>query len=55
MGDMFGIKKPQTNELKIIDKVDEQTGERVNPFLAFMEDTKNNLTPQDISGLRNLD
>lgn len=55
MGELFGFKQPATQELQIIDAVDENTGQKVNPFLSFMQDTKNNLTPADISGLRNLD
>ncbi len=55
MGSLFGFNQPQKQELKVIDAVDESTGQKVNPFLSFMEDTKNNLTPADISGLRNLD
>ena len=40
---------------KIIDKVDESTGEKVNPYLNFIADAANNMTAQDRSGLRQLD
>jgi hypothetical protein len=53
MGEAFGFQQPQPS-LKVIDAVDESTGERVNPFMAFIEDAANNMTAQDLSGLRNL-
>ena len=53
MGEAFGFQQPQSS-LKVIDAVDESTGERVNPFMAFIEDAANNMTAQDLSGLRNL-
>ena len=54
MGAMFGYQQPQRNDLKVIDAVDENTGERVNPFAAFIADAAANMTPMDKSGLRNL-
>lgn len=54
MGAEFGFQQPQS-QLKVIDAVDESTGERVNPYLAFIADSANNMTPQDRSGLRQLD
>lgn len=55
MGNLFGFNQQQPQqELKLIDAVDETTGKKINPFLSFMEDTKQNLTAADISGLRNL-
>jgi hypothetical protein len=55
MGAEFGFQQPQRNDLKVIDAVDESTGEKVNPYLAFINDAANNMTPHDRSGLRNLD
>ena len=56
MGEVFGFSQPSaTNSLKVIDAVDESTGEKVNPYLAFIEDAANNMTPMDRQGLRNLD
>jgi len=55
MGAEFGFQQPQRTDLKVIDAVDESTGERVNPYLAFIADAANNMTPQDRSGLRQLD
>jgi hypothetical protein len=55
MGAEFGFQQPQRNDLKIIDAVDESTGERVNPYLAFINDAANNMSAQDRSGLRQLD
>ena len=52
MGDAFGFQQQQP--LKVIDAVDESTGEKVNPFAAFLADSASNMTAQDISGLRNL-
>lgn len=53
MGSEFGFQQP-INELKVIDEIDETTGEKVNPFLAFIADSANNMTPQDRAGLKNL-
>lgn len=55
MGAEFGFQQPQRNDLKVIDAVDPSTGEKVNPYLAFINDAANNMTAQDRSGLRNLD
>ena len=55
MGAEFGFQQPQRSDLKIIDKVDESTGERITPYLNFIADAANNMTPQDKSGLRQLD
>jgi hypothetical protein len=46
MGSMFGYEQPQSN-LRVDPKAD-------NPFMAFIEDAANNMSPQDLSGLRNL-
>ena len=54
MSEAFGFQQPQ-QQLKVIDAVDETTGERVNPFAAFIADAAANMTPMDKSGLRNLD
>jgi hypothetical protein len=54
MGEAFGFQQP-TPQLKVIDAIDEATGERVNPFAAFIADAAANMTPMDKSGLRNLD
>ena len=53
MGEAFGFQQPQ-QQLKVIDAVDETTGEKVNPFAAFIADAAANMTPMDKSGLRNL-
>ena len=55
MGAEFGFQQPQRNDLKVIDAVDESTGEKVNPYLAFINDAANNMSPMDRSGLRQLD
>jgi hypothetical protein len=55
MGAEFGFQQPQRNDLKVIDVVDESTGEKVNPYLAFINDAANNMSPMDRSGLRQLD
>lgn len=55
MGAEFGFAPPQRSDLKVIDKVDESTGEKVNPYLNFIADAAANMTPMDKSGLRNLD
>jgi hypothetical protein len=54
MGAEFGFQQPQRNDLKVIDAVDPSTGDKVNPYLAFISDAAANMTPQDKSGLRNL-
>jgi len=54
MGEAFGFQQPQS-QLKVIDAVDEATGEKVNPFAAFIADAANNMTAMDRSGLRQLD
>jgi hypothetical protein len=54
MGAEFGFQQP-TPQLKVIDAVDETTGEKVNPYLAFIADAANNMSPMDRSGLRQLD
>jgi hypothetical protein len=54
MGAEFGFQPPQP-ALKVIDAVDESTGEKVNPYLNFIADAANNMTPMDRSGLRQLD
>ena len=53
MGDAFGL--PQQQPLKVIDAVDESTGEKVNPFAAFIADAANNMSPMGRQGLRQLD
>jgi hypothetical protein len=55
MGAEFGFQQPQRNDLKVIDAVDESTGEKVNPYLAFINDAAVNMSPMDRSGLRQLD
>jgi len=55
MGAEFGFQQPQHNNLKVIDAVDPSTGEKVNPYLAFINDAASNMTAHDRSGLRNLD
>lgn len=55
MGAMFGYNQPSSiNELKVIDAVDPSTGDKVNPYLAFISDAASNMTAADKSGLRNL-
>lgn len=60
MGNMFGISSSTPSyqssvPLEVIkDKVDEVTGEPVNPYLAFIMDSANNMTPQERAGLKNL-
>jgi hypothetical protein len=54
MGEAFGFQQQQP-QLKVIDAVDEVTGEKVNPFAAFIADAANNMTAMDRSGLRQLD
>lgn len=53
MGEAFGF-QPAATKLAVIDAVDDVTGEKINPFAAFIADAANNMTPQDKSGLRNL-
>jgi hypothetical protein len=55
MGAEFGFQQPQRNDLKVIDAVDPSTGDKVNPYLAFINDAANNMSAQDRSGLRNLE
>jgi hypothetical protein len=55
MGAEFGFQQPQRTDLKVIDAVDESTGEKVNPYMAFINDAANNMSPMDRSGLRQLD
>lgn len=55
MGADFGFNPPQRSDLKVIDAVDPSTGDKVNPYLAFINDAANNMTAHDRSGLRNLD
>lgn len=54
MGSEFGFNQPKQS-LGIIDAVDESTGEKVNPYLAFIKDAADNMTPMDKAGLRNLE
>lgn len=55
MGEAFGYSQQSTtNNLKVIDAVDPSTGDKVNPYLAFINDAANNMTAADRSGLRNL-
>ena len=54
MGAEFGFQQPQ-QQLKVIDAVDESTGEKVNPYLNFIADAAANMSPMDRSGLRQLD
>jgi hypothetical protein len=55
MGAEFGFQQPQRTDLKVIDAIDDNTGEKVNPYLAFIADAANNMSPMDRSGLRQLD
>jgi hypothetical protein len=55
MGAEFGFQQPQRTDLKVIDKVDESTGEKINPYLNFIADAAANMSPMDRSGLRQLD
>jgi hypothetical protein len=55
MGAEFGFQQPQHTDLKVIDQVDESTGEKVNPYLNFIADAAANMSPMDRSGLRQLD
>jgi hypothetical protein len=53
MGEAFGFQQPSP-KLEVINAVDENTGEKVNPYAAFLADAAANMTAQDLSGLRNL-
>jgi hypothetical protein len=53
MGEAFGFQQPSP-KLEVIDAVDENTGERINPFAAFLADSAANMTPQERAGLKNL-
>ena len=53
MGEAFGFQQPQP-QLKVIDAVDEITGEKVNPFAAFIADAAASMTPQEKASLKNL-
>jgi hypothetical protein len=55
MGAEFGFQQPQRTDLKVIDAVNESTGEKINPYLAFINDAAANMSPMDRSGLRQLD
>jgi hypothetical protein len=56
MGEAFGYSQiSATNNLKVIDATNPSTGEKVNPYLAFINDAAANMTAQDRSGLRNLE
>jgi len=56
MGEAFGYSQQTApSSLKVIDAVDPSTGEKVNPYLAFINDAARNMTAQDRSGLRQLD
>jgi len=54
MGEAFGFQQAAP-KLEVIDAVNEATGEKVNPFAAFIADAAANMTPMDKSGLRQLD
>ena len=57
MGAEFGF-APQAQagpKLEVIDAVDDNTGEKVNPYLAFLADSAATMTPQERSGLRQLE
>ena len=54
MGEAFGFQQPQP-QLKVIDAIDEATGEKVNPFAAFINDAAANMSPMERQGLRNLE
>ena len=53
MGEQFGFQQPQP-KLEVIDAIDDSTGERINPFAAFLADSAANMTPQERAGLKNL-
>lgn len=55
IGDMFGMNLPSsTNELKIIEPSETETGEPVNKFAAFLADSAQNMTSQERQALKNL-
>jgi hypothetical protein len=59
MGEAFGFNQSQQYQssmpLEVIrDQVDENTGEPINPYLAFLADSAANMTPQERAGLKNL-
>jgi hypothetical protein len=54
MGEAFGFNEP-SSKLAVIDAVDESTGGKINPYLAFINDAAANMSPMDRQGLRNLD
>jgi len=54
MGEAFGFQQPQSPKLEVINAIDENTGEKVNPFAAFIADAANNMTPQERASLKNL-
>ena len=54
MGEAFGFQQP-VSKLTVIDAIDENTGEKINPFAAFIADAANNMSPMDRQGLRQLD
>jgi hypothetical protein len=49
----FGFPQQRQQSLKVIDAVSD-SGEKVNPYLEFLVDAANNMTPQERSGLKNL-
>jgi hypothetical protein len=55
LGAEFGFQQPARTDLKVIDAVDQATGEKINPYAAFIADAAANMTPMDRSGLRQLD
>ena len=53
---MTRSKKSETKENEMYElHLDESTGEKINPFAAFIADAANNMSPMDKQGLRNLD
>jgi hypothetical protein len=55
MGNAMGYNTPSTVPLEVIrDQVDDNTGEPVNPYLAFLVDSANTMTPQEKAGFKNL-
>jgi hypothetical protein len=53
MGEAFGFQQASP-KLEVIDAVDDVTGEKVNPFAAFIADAAASMTPQEKAGLKNL-
>jgi hypothetical protein len=48
MGEAFGYSQQSTtNNLKVIDAVDPSTGDKINPYLAFINDAASNMTAAD--------